>query len=1384
MAIILRTTKGTALTHSELDANFTDITSSMVHSGSLSGTTLTLHKSGSQYDIDLSGLGGSGGISLGDLSVSLGAASESGSLSYNNGTGVFTFNPADLSGLGGGSSFDISAASDGELLFRTSATSADGKHVKQYYANGSYGKGITIGYTHSSNAGLNIYETSNDPQGYSEDHIILSDSSGSDLIIRNGGKEAGDGYIFLKVDEPGLNGDAVNVAKLGGPDKSVYLYHSGSNVFYTDYIGASESVIIPAPLSASSDVYLSGLSNTSKPHIVGYDAATGQLTYYSTGSFGSGGGSTDYVSGVSLNGTTLEFTGVGSAFGSGVDLSSLSGGSTDITALNNFTGSIQTEVSSLTSATSSYVTSGSYNNGNSTITLYSEDTNYTLDLSGLSGGGAVNGTASLSYDNIPVNETVNDVWYFAANNRGVATDTPTGFTPSTTQITIAASSSTDAYYYDNFNSAVVGDGLLVSDNVNLVRYTVDGVAVNENLFSSYSTSSLSDLSYINTTVVPWYPIYMEDLDKIYIPSASNDATPSTVGAYTASNPQSPSEKVNSGFSYGNWFGRALSISSSFFMTNKADGTSTIVLRSNTQSEVSTTVSIGNSPSPLAYDGKSVALIGKPHDAKLALIAVDFSVPSSPTISRQSDYQSYFTGSFGREDFQVIDAAYDSTLDKFFVASTDYLAVTELAIAQMTGSSDTSLGIGAPAEDYWISPIAIGDPFIGRSSAATDSNARTIGLNESTSTIYTYNKGDYRPSDQRDASIIAFDYSGAGTFNEVITLPSASYGHVPISVLGLSYIQRGYGGLLYSEANNTIVVGTYDHATTTPKVRVYDAASPYSLLQVIEGVWMNTACNITSEGNIVFVDGITRDGVALIPNAGDSKTFTYTVSKYDYDPNTTIDLAEDANVYVKLQTKEIASTTVNTGSFYYSSSVSNNTITFTQGDGTTETLTVDTGSSGIALTDLSVALGAAAESGSLSYNSGTGVFTFNPADLSGLGGGVSTDTGSFYISSSVVNNTITFTQGDGTTETLTVDTGSVGISLGALSVTTGTASESASLSYNNGTGVFTFNPADLSGLGGGGSTDTGSFYISSSVTNNTITFTQGDGTTETLTVDTGSDGISLGDLSISLGAAAESGSLSYNDATGVFTFNPADLSGLGAGGAASNTFATMSVGGTNLIADSTTDTLTIDTGNLISASANPATDTYTFNVLPSPQFLTKKEGETGVSAGQGVNNTTPIILTWTDQGPDHTAKSNTYWDINNANDTTYEYDRSLYQYVKIKEEGMYEIEYQLYIQGTSSSGSYGLVSLHRVDNTLTTVDQIQSRTLVGGFQGIYSDEVEYGKVYYYIPQSAIDQDESYIIMKLQGGATMNGTLTVGGGTSTNQNSTFWRFRKIEDVGTAR
>ena len=115
MAITLRTVKGAALTHSELDANFTDITSSMVHSGSISGTTLTLHKSGSSINIDLSGL---------DTTVATGSLLTTGSVSNN----VLTFTKGD------GSTFNLtvdtgSGGGSGDTIYTTDGTISSNRTV-------------------------------------------------------------------------------------------------------------------------------------------------------------------------------------------------------------------------------------------------------------------------------------------------------------------------------------------------------------------------------------------------------------------------------------------------------------------------------------------------------------------------------------------------------------------------------------------------------------------------------------------------------------------------------------------------------------------------------------------------------------------------------------------------------------------------------------------------------------------------------------------------------------------------------------------------------------------------------------------------------------------------------------------------------------------------------------------------------------------------------------------------------------------------------------------------------------------------------------------------------------------------------------------------------
>jgi hypothetical protein len=85
-----------------------------------------------------------------------------------------------------------------------------------------------------------------------------------------------------------------------------------------------------------------------------------------------------------------------------------------------------------------------------------------------------------------------------------------------------------------------------------------------------------------------------------------------------------------------------------------------------------------------------------------------------------------------------------------------------------------------------------------------------------------------------------------------------------------------------------------------------------------------------------------------------------------------------------------------------------------------TINYDTGSSGIALTDLSVFSNSPSGNGSLTYNNSTGVFTFTPADAN-----------------------------------------AGGIGLTALSVTSNSPSGNGSLTYSNTTGVFTFTPADVS-----------------------------------------------------------------------------------------------------------------------------------------------------------------------------------------------------------------------------------------------------------------------------------------------------------------------------------
>ena len=196
-------------------------------------------------------------------------------------------------------------------------------------------------------------------------------------------------------------------------------------------------------------------------------------------------------------------------------------------------------------------------------------------------------------------------------------------------------------------------------------------------------------------------------------------------------------------------------------------------------------------------------------------------------------------------------------------------------------------------------------------------------------------------------------------------------------------------------------------------------------------------------------------------------------------------------------------------------------------------------SGIALTDLSVTPVAAASGGSLTYNNTTGVFTFAPADLSGLA--TTTEVGALDLNSltdvnfsnPTANAVLKYNNGTSKWE-LGVDNDTnysvmgVGNSYAAGLVLAGNA---------------THGNAFLRKDGIWGTLSTTSLSNVSSTVPTTGQVLKWSGTewapSTDLTASSGS-GIALTDLSVSVGAVGTS-TLSYNNTTGLFTFTPPDLS---------------------------------------------------------------------------------------------------------------------------------------------------------------------------------------------------------------------------------------------------
>lgn len=140
--------------------------------------------------------------------------------------------------------------------------------------------------------------------------------------------------------------------------------------------------------------------------------------------------------------------------------------------------------------------------------------------------------------------------------------------------------------------------------------------------------------------------------------------------------------------------------------------------------------------------------------------------------------------------------------------------------------------------------------------------------------------------------------------------------------------------------------------------------------------------------------------------------------------------------------------VNTGSFYFSSSVVDATATFNQGDGSTESLTINNVANAVSAShavssDTSISASYALSSSYAAFAT-TASYALNVTPI---------NTGSFYISSSVLDATATFNKGDGTTDSLTINNVANAVSASyALSSSYALTSTSASHAVNSDTSI--------------------------------------------------------------------------------------------------------------------------------------------------------------------------------------------------------------------------------------------------------------------------------------------------------------------------------------------
>jgi len=200
--------------------------------------------------------------------------------------------------------------------------------------------------TYYSTSSLSVIETTNSINVggiVSSGNVTVTGSfsvSGSNTFSNTGpfvttGESKFNGDVWIK-SKPGDVGSLYITSLVNNHTSSFYTDNggnlnivNGSNIsFRAGNVGVHATI----PFTASSAVSFPNISNTSQPHVLGYDSSTGNVTYYSTSSFGGSNivstdtGSLMVTGSVSSN--ILTFTkGDGTVFSLTVDTGSSSGGS-------------------------------------------------------------------------------------------------------------------------------------------------------------------------------------------------------------------------------------------------------------------------------------------------------------------------------------------------------------------------------------------------------------------------------------------------------------------------------------------------------------------------------------------------------------------------------------------------------------------------------------------------------------------------------------------------------------------------------------------------------------------------------------------------------------------------------------------------------------------------------------------------------------------------------------------------------------------------------------------------------------------------------------------------------------------------------------------------